>query len=123
MREANKKRAETLRETDAATARESALCQACGACCAHSRDWPRFTLEDDAEIDLIPLALIDDSQARMRCEGDRCAALAGEVGTATACTIYAVRPLVCRDCIPGDDACSIARAARGMAPVAPITAE
>ena len=56
----------------------------------------------------------------MRCEGDRCAALSGEIGTATACTIYAVRPLVCRDCVPGDDACSIARAARGMAPVASV---
>ncbi len=106
-----------MRETDAATARDSAICQACGACCAHSREWPRFTLEDDAEIDLIPSALIDDSQSRMRCEGDRCAALSGEIGTATACTIYAVRPLVCRDCVPGDDACSIARAARGMAPI------
>jgi Fe-S-cluster containining protein len=109
----------TLRETDVATAHNGALCQACGACCAHSRDWPRFTLEDDADIDRIPSALIDDGQARMRCEGDRCAALSGEIGTASACTIYAVRPLVCRDCVPGDDACSIARSARGMPPVAP----
>ena len=112
-----------MRETDVATMRDSVLCQACGACCAHSREWPRFTLEDDAEIDLIPSALIDDSQARMRCEGDRCAALSGEIGSATACTIYDVRPLVCRDCVPGDDACSIARAARGMAPVIATAAE
>lgn len=106
-----------MREADVAATSDSALCQACGACCAHSHEWPRFTLEDDAEIDRIPAALIDDSQARMRCEGERCAALSGEIGTATACTIYDVRPLVCRDCLPGDDACSIARAARGMAPV------
>lgn len=106
-----------MREADVTAASDSALCQACGACCAHSHEWPRFTLEDDAEIDRIPAALIDDSQARMRCEGERCAALSGEIGTATACTIYDVRPLVCRDCLPGDDACSIARAARGMAPV------
>jgi Fe-S-cluster containining protein len=112
-----------LRETDAAATPDSALCQACGACCAHSREWPRFTLEDDADIDRIPAALIDDSQARMRCEGERCAALSGEIGAATACTIYDVRPLVCRDCLPGDDACSIARAARGMAPVASSAAE
>lgn len=123
MRETHKNWGKTLRETDAASARDSVLCQACGACCAHSREWPRFTLEDDAEIDQIPSTLIDDSQGRMRCEGDRCAALAGKIGTATACTIYAVRPLVCRDCVPGDDACSIARAARGMAPVAPSAAE
>ena len=112
-----------MRETDVATMRDSVLCQACGACCAHSREWPRFTLEDDAEIDLIPSALIDDSQARMNCDGDRCAALSGEIGSATACTIYDVRPLVCRDCVPGDDACSIARAARGMAPVIATAAE
>jgi uncharacterized protein len=117
VHEALEIRSKTLRETDLATGSDSALCQACGACCGHSRDWPRFTLEDDAAIDRIPSALIDESQARMRCEGDRCAALIGEIGTATACIIYAVRPLVCRDCVPGDDACSIARAARGMAPV------
>ena len=59
----------------------------------------------------------------MRCEGNRCAALSGEIGVATACTIYDVRPLVCRDCVPGDDACTIARAARGMAPVVSSAAE
>ncbi|MEO8652419.1 MAG: YkgJ family cysteine cluster protein [Hyphomicrobiaceae bacterium] len=112
-----------MRETDVTTTRDSLLCQACGACCSHSHEWPRFTLEDDAEIDLIPAALIDDSQARMRCEGNRCAALGGEIGVATACTIYDVRPLVCRDCVPGDDACTIARAARGMAPVVSVAAE
>ena len=24
------------------------MCQACGACCSFSQDWPRFSLEDDA---------------------------------------------------------------------------
>ncbi len=98
-------------------ARDSALCQACGACCAHSSTWPRFTLESDGEIEAIPLSLIAESQAGMRCEGDRCAALIGVIGTSTACAVYAVRPIVCRDCLPGDDACTIARAARGMAPI------
>ena len=27
----------------------------------------------------------------MRCVGDRCSALAGEIGVATACRVYAVR--------------------------------
>ncbi len=112
-----------MREADLVVMRDSALCQTCGACCAHSREWPRFTLEDDAEIDRIPSALIDDSQARMRCDGERCSALSGEIGATTACTIYDVRPLVCRDCLPGDDACSIARIARGMAPVTPSTVQ
>jgi Fe-S-cluster containining protein len=26
-------------------------CQACGACCHYSENWPRFTTEDDAELD------------------------------------------------------------------------
>jgi len=86
-----------------------AMCQACGACCSFSHDWPRFSLEDDAALELIPRAFIDDSLGRMRCEGDRCAALVGEVGVATSCAVYAARPDVCKACVPGDDACEMAR--------------
>lgn len=89
-------------------------CQTCGACCAYAREWPRFTLESEAEIALIPEALIAADGSGMRCEGNRCAALAGGIGVETSCTIYAVRPIVCRDCVPGDDACIMARAARGL---------
>lgn len=71
-------------------------------------------METDQDIERIPAALVDDKQAGMRCSGDRCAALTGEVGKATACSIYAIRPIVCRDCLPGDDACQIARAAHGL---------
>lgn len=101
----------------AAPSRHGAICQDCGACCATSADWPRFSLEDDDALALIPAALVDASGGRMRCEGDRCAALAGEVGRATACTIYPVRPIVCRDCLPGDDACLIARGRWGLPPL------
>ena len=52
----------------------------------------------------------------MRCEGDRCAALQGEVGNGTASGVP-LRPLVCRDCLPGDEACAIARRRYGFAPV------
>ena len=93
---------------------QSAWCQACGACCAYSAEWPRFSLEDDAALDRIPPALVDDGLARMRCVGDRCAALSGEIGVATACTIYANRPDVCRACLPGDDACLMARRRFGL---------
>jgi Fe-S-cluster containining protein len=89
-------------------------CQGCGACCAYSREWPRFTLEDDADLAHIPDAFVDDSLGRMRCQGDRCVALSGEVGVATACTIYDVRPQVCRACLPGDDACRMARQHFGL---------
>jgi len=107
----------TLNLDEVAVSTDSGPCQGCGACCAHARDWPRFTLESDAEIALIPEALVSANGSGMRCEGERCAALAGTIGSATACTIYEVRPIVCRDCVPGDEACTMAREARGMAPI------
>jgi len=92
----------------------SALCQACGACCAYSPDWPRFSLETDEALSRIPARLIDETQGRMACEGDRCKALAGTIGEQVACGIYADRPIVCRDCLPGDDECLVARAHHGL---------
>lgn len=89
-------------------------CQECGACCGHSASWPRFTLETDEELARIPDRLVAADLSGMRCEHDRCQALIGEIGTWTACTIYAVRPIVCRDCVPGDDACRIARSRVGL---------
>ncbi len=90
------------------------VCQDCGACCAFSREWPRFSLEDDAALARIPPALVDDGEGRMRCDGERCAALVGEVGVATSCAIYEIRPDVCRACLPGDDACLTARRRYGL---------
>ena len=87
----------------------AADCRACGACCSFSAEWPRFSLETDADLDQIPRAYVDDEQGRMRCSGNRCSALIGEVGVATACAIYGVRPEVCKACLPGDDACQTAR--------------
>ena len=92
----------------------SALCQSCGACCSYDASWPRFSLESEAEIARIPETLVDPKGSGMRCEGVRCAALTGKVGEATACSIYDQRPLVCRDCVAGDDACRMARAAHGL---------
>ena len=92
----------------------SALCTSCGACCAYSAEWPRFSLEDDAAIALIPAEFVDDDNGRMRCDGNRCSALVGVVGTGTRCGVYAVRPDVCRDCMPGDEACRIAREHFGL---------
>lgn len=94
----------------------SQVCQACGACCSYSKEWPRFSLESDAALALIPADFVDDGQGRMRCEGDRCSALAGIVGVATSCTVYPVRPEVCRVCVPGDDACQMARRRFHMEP-------
>jgi Fe-S-cluster containining protein len=53
----------------------------------------------------------------MRCNGDRCSALTGEIGIATACAVYAARPEVCRTCMPGDHACRMARQRFGLPPI------
>ena len=87
----------------------AALCRSCGACCAFSRTWPRFSLEHDDDLARIPRAFVDDARGRMRCDGDRCSALVGDVGVAATCAVYAVRPEVCRTCVPGDDECLMAR--------------
>jgi Fe-S-cluster containining protein len=95
------------------------LCQSCGACCAYSADWPRFSLETDEALARIPRALVDASQAKMRCAGERCAALTGKIGVATACSIYPLRPDVCRACQPGDPECNMARARYGLPEITP----
>jgi uncharacterized protein len=89
-------------------------CQACGACCAYSQNWPRFSTEDDAALDLIPAKFVNERQSGMRCDGDRCLALAGRIGVETSCVIYDVRPEVCRTCMPGDAECSVARSKWGL---------
>lgn len=94
------------------SAADSAICQSCGACCSYSADWPRFTLEDDAAIARIPERYV--ALRGMRCDGDRCSALAGEIGRHATCVVYAVRPEVCRACEIGDDACTMARTRHGL---------
>lgn len=94
-------------------------CQACGACCCVSATWPRFSLEDDDQLAAVPPAFVAADESGMRCVGDRCSALQGVIGTATACGIYDARPLVCRDCVPGGEDCAIARSRHGMPVVAP----
>jgi len=42
----------------------------------------------------------------------------GDIGIATACAIYPVRPEVCRTCVPGDSACTMARARFGLPSIA-----
>ena len=63
----------------------SSCCQGCGACCGYSANWPRFSIESDEELAAIPETLVNERQSGMRCEGDRCSALQGEIGKMTAC--------------------------------------
>ncbi len=103
-------------ETSVPTIDSEALnpCQACGACCSYSQNWPRFTTEDDAALDLIPADFVNEKLSGMRCDGDRCSALSGRIGVATSCGIYTVRPEVCRTCMPGDPECAMARRRHGL---------
>jgi hypothetical protein len=69
-------------------------------------------------ISIEPPAYADREHGRMRCSGNRRAGLVGQVGVSTACAIYAVRPDVCRACLPGDDSCKMHAGAsifRGLA--------
>ena len=91
------------------------VCQSCGACCAYDREWPRFSIEDDADVARIPPHLVAPDGSGMGWTGDRCAALSGEVGAHVACTVYSDRPDVCRACVEGDDACNMARTGHGFA--------
>ena len=102
---------------DNSTSKTESPCQSCGACCAYSQTWPRFSIEDDAALDLIPAKLINARQSGMRCDGDRCSALAGRIGVETSCVVYAVRPEVCRTCMPGDAECGMARKKWGLPPL------
>jgi uncharacterized protein len=101
-------------------------CTRCGACCAAFRvDFhPACLASRDA--DGVPDALTLPLTAQLvRMRGTdlaepRCVALAGEVGVAVHCTIYARRPPPCRDFAPyaplgiGDTGCERARRRHGL---------
>jgi len=82
-------------------------CLSCGACCAYSESWPAFIGDGDGEG--IPDDLIDFDHGRMWCHGNRCSALAGELGNRTQCSVYEKRPLVCREFQPKSEDCIMVR--------------
>ncbi len=85
-------------------------CVTCGACCAYSREWPALVGVRDGKG--IPPHMIEDG--RMRCEGDRCVALDGEIGVKVACTVYPDRPLVCSEFAAGSEDCHMVRRHFGL---------
>ena len=89
-------------------------CIACGACCAYSASWPAFIGAGDGEG--IPDELIDFDHERMLCHGDRCAALVGDIGNRAVCSVYAFRPLVCREFQSGSEDCIMVRRAFKLDP-------
>jgi len=102
-------------------------CTRCGACCASFRvDFHVSELADGQTGAGVPATLcVPVTATLMRMKGTdggppRCIALAGEIGQAVRCTIYADRPSPCRDFAPyaalgiGEDGCDRARRKHGM---------
>ncbi len=84
-------------------------CRTCGACCAYSASWPEFDPLDAADGSTVPVELVRPDGGGMACDGDRCRALAGVVGDAVHCTVYAQRPALCREFEAGSDTCLLVR--------------
>lgn len=106
-------------------------CQRCGACCAHFRvafHWSEAEAflggvvpsGHTVKLDFHRLAMAGTDRKR-----PRCVALHGTVGEATACSIYAERPSVCRELVPAweqgqpSPQCDRARQAHGLPVLCP----
>lgn len=103
------------------------VCQSCGACCAAFRvDFHPAERAGGAFAwgDGVPHGLtvaVTAVQVRMLgtdASPPRCAALAGRVGEAVNCTIYAARPSPCREFDVEHAACDAARRRHGLPPLA-----
>lgn len=99
-------------------------CLSCGACCVSDFEAPDYVLLLPPEVDRL---VAEDKKAMifedrefgepmysMRTQSDscgncRCVALGGTVGEQVSCTIYGIRPQVCRDFEPGSEVCKTAR--------------
>jgi len=87
-------------------------CVRCGGCCAWSEDWPVFIGDGDGRG--LPEDVVDVEHGRMLSHGNRCAALEGELGRRVNCSVYAKRPLVCREFQAGSADCLMVREALGL---------
>ncbi len=101
-------------------------CLACGACCAAFRvDFHPAELAGGAFAwgEGVPPGLTVPVTAHLvRLVGTdaaspRCVALRGEVGSAVACSIYALRPSPCREFSVEHEACARARRRHGLPPL------
>jgi Fe-S-cluster containining protein len=96
-------------------------CQTCGACCHGDEGWVHVDAADDARVDSSPALSAHVVLTRhggyvkrsLRMVGGACSALA-KTPSGVTCTIYEVRPSVCRELESGSDACHAARRARGL---------
>lgn len=104
------------------------VCRSCGACCATFRiTLPRIELASrGGQVPDILTEAYTPTTACLREYPDfpgRCIALAGTIGTAVECTIYAQRPAACMEFAPmaalgiGDESCAAARRRHGLPPL------
>ena len=106
-------------------------CLSCGACCASFRVAFHWSEAQPGNPDGPPEGLVVSLRRHeLAMRGTdalpvRCAALRGEVGGATTCTIYAARPSPCRELAAAwengqpSPQCDRARALHGLAPLTP----
>lgn len=96
-------------------------CRECGACCAFFR--VSFYWAEALAVGL-PDHLLEQVSPWHACmagtgrRAPRCLALAGELGREARCTVYAQRPVPCRELQPGDAKCIHARHAHALPPIA-----
>jgi Fe-S-cluster containining protein len=108
-------------------------CVTCGACCCNPdqnraieyREYievgKRDAIRKNAEL-MKKLTFVNDKgEIHMRLVGvnQRCCALEGRIGRAVSCSIYELRPAVCRRVKPGDEWCVKVRVERGIDPPPP----
>ena len=103
-------------------------CQACGACCCNTDENRAEKFVDYVEVGprsalakhpvllrrLTVLNSRGERHMKLRGREQRCAALAGELGTRVACSIYTLRPKACHDVQPGSRECRRDRRERGI---------
>lgn len=85
-------------------------CQSCGACCVEAG---KVVLTGIEEVEAIPKPLVENQRGHLciaKHMGGRCKALEGVIGKSVNCSIYEIRPAICRKFPPGSDACLEARA-------------
>jgi len=103
--------------TRSVAASSGSPCTTCGACCAYSDTWPEFS--DDDVLDGVPEHMCDCDHGRMKCHGDRCVALLGDIGHAVQCSVYESRPSVCRQFLPATADCNEVRRYFDLSPLIP----
>ena len=96
-------------------------CHACGACCDHPEPWSTIDL-DAADVASIPVEMTVHSwgqRVKMARNGNRCVALIGTVGIDARCSIYEIRPTICRSYDPAVRAqeCNMCRAPHNLPPL------